>query len=154
MDDSRAAISRAGMEIRGAESMPCNWRWPKRSIWRRRALIDSAPTALPLSGPSSASCSRPRWTSSTAAGSEAFMAQGPLVHNYRGFRMNRKLILAIASLSALAAPLAFGADSFGDRARVLSSRPIYDRIPVSREECWNDRQRVYEDRRVTRSDTG
>ena len=67
--------------------------------------------------------------------------------------MNKTLILALASLATLAAPAAF-AESFGDRARVVSSRPVYERIPVSREECWNERQRSYEERRVTRSDTG
>lgn len=67
--------------------------------------------------------------------------------------MNKILILAFASLSTLAAPAAF-ADSFGDRARVVSARPVSERIPVAREECWNERQRSYEERRVTRSDTG
>lgn len=67
--------------------------------------------------------------------------------------MKRKVIvLAVASLSALAST-AF-AEAFGDRARVVSSRPVYERIPISREECWNDRVRGYEERRVTRSDTG
>ena len=33
-------------------------------------------------------------------------------------------------------------------------RPVTENIPVSREECWNDRVRTYEERRVTRSDTG
>lgn len=63
------------------------------------------------------------------------------------------LSLAIASIAAAAAPAAF-ADSFPDSARVLSARPVYERIPVSREECWNDRVRGYEERRVTRTDTG
>jgi uncharacterized protein YcfJ len=67
--------------------------------------------------------------------------------------MNKTLILALASLSTLAAPAAF-ADSFGDRARVVSVRAVSERIPVSREECWNERQRGYEERRVTRTDTG
>jgi uncharacterized protein YcfJ len=65
----------------------------------------------------------------------------------------KKLAFAIASLCAAAAP-AFAAESFTDRARVISSRPIQERIPVTREECWNDVQRSYEERRVTRSDTG
>ncbi|HET7728758.1 MAG TPA: glycine zipper 2TM domain-containing protein [Usitatibacter sp.] len=64
----------------------------------------------------------------------------------------KTLVIALASLSTLAAP-AF-AESFPDRARVLSVRPVVERIPVEREECWNDRVRGYEDRRVTRSDTG
>jgi uncharacterized protein YcfJ len=67
--------------------------------------------------------------------------------------MKKTIILALASLSTLAASAAF-AESFGDRARVVSSRPVYERIPVSREECWNENQRGYEERRVTRSDTG
>ena len=65
----------------------------------------------------------------------------------------KKLAFAIASLTAAAAP-AFGMETFNDRARVISSRPIHERIPVAREECWNDVQRGYEERRVTRSDTG
>jgi uncharacterized protein YcfJ len=67
--------------------------------------------------------------------------------------VNRKaIVIALASLSTLAAP-AF-AEPFGDRARVVSAHPIVERIPVSREECWNDRVRTYEDRQVTRTDTG
>jgi uncharacterized protein YcfJ len=65
----------------------------------------------------------------------------------------KKIALAIASLTAAAAP-AFGMESFNDRARVISVHPIQERIPVAREECWNDVQRGYEERRVTRSDTG
>ncbi len=68
--------------------------------------------------------------------------------------MNRKiLIVALATAAGAAAP-GFAGESFGDRARVLSVRAIHERIPVSREECWNDRQRGYEERRVIRSDTG
>src|SRR5687767_6061228 len=65
----------------------------------------------------------------------------------------KQSILALAVFSALAAP-AHAAQTFGDRARVISSTPIFERIPVTREECWNERQRVYEDKRVTRTDTG
>jgi uncharacterized protein YcfJ len=65
----------------------------------------------------------------------------------------KKLALAIASLCAAAAPV-LAAETFTDRARVISSRPIQERIPITREECWNDVQRGYEERRVTRSDTG
>ena len=70
--------------------------------------------------------------------------------------MNRTaLLLALASVAAAASPItATAAESFGDRARVLSSRAIVERIPVAREECWNETQRSYQDRRVTRSDTG
>jgi uncharacterized protein YcfJ len=66
--------------------------------------------------------------------------------------MMKRLTLAIASI--LAAGGAFAAESFTENARVLSVTPINERIPVSREECWNENQRVYEDRTVTRSDTG
>ena len=66
----------------------------------------------------------------------------------------KKLAFAIASICTVAGAHAFASESFTDRARVLSSRPIHDRIPVTREECWNDVQRGYEERRVTRSDTG
>ena len=64
-----------------------------------------------------------------------------------------RTILALACLAA-AAGSSHAAESFGDRARVISTTPVYERIPVTREECWNERQRVYEDRRVIRSDTG
>lgn len=68
--------------------------------------------------------------------------------------MKRKTIaLALASIATLSAG-AFAAESYTDRARVVSVRPIHERIPVSREECWNDRQRSYEERRVVRRDTG
>ena len=59
---------------------------------------------------------------------------------------------AAAFLAALSGT-AF-AQSFGDQARVISARPIMERIPISREECWNEVQRGYEERRVTRTDTG
>jgi uncharacterized protein YcfJ len=70
--------------------------------------------------------------------------------------MNRQtVILALASVATAAATTnAPAAESFGDRARVLSSRPVVERVPIAREECWNDRQRGYEERRTTRSDTG
>lgn len=63
-----------------------------------------------------------------------------------------KTLLATATLVALAG--AAQAEPYGDNARVVSAVPVQERIPVSREECWNDRQRGYEERRVTRSDTG
>lgn len=66
----------------------------------------------------------------------------------------KKLAFAIASICTVAGGAAFASETFTDRARVISSRPIHDRIPVTREECWNDVQRGYEERRVTRSDTG
>lgn len=68
--------------------------------------------------------------------------------------MIRNKILALALASTAAVSTAALAESFGDRARVVSVRPVMERIPVSREECWNDRQRGYEERRVTRTDTG
>ena len=66
----------------------------------------------------------------------------------------KKLALAIASICSVAVPATFASESYTDRARVVSVRPIQDRIPVSREECWNDVQRGYEERQVTRTDTG
>lgn len=74
----------------------------------------------------------------------------------RDLSMNRQtIILALASAATAAATTAGAAvESFGDRARVLSSRAVVERIPVAREECWNEHHRGYEERRVTRSDTG
>lgn len=66
---------------------------------------------------------------------------------------NKTLALALAASALLSSSVAL-ADSFGDRARVISARPVLERIPVSREECWNDRVRGYEERRITRTDTG
>jgi uncharacterized protein YcfJ len=68
--------------------------------------------------------------------------------------MNRKKILVLALASAATLSSAAFAESFPDRARVLNVRPLMERIPVAREECWNDRVRGYEERRVTRTDTG
>lgn len=65
--------------------------------------------------------------------------------------MRKVLFLALAA-SALA-PAAY-AESFPDRARVISASPVYEQIPIAREQCWNDRERGYVERRVTRSDTG
>lgn len=64
----------------------------------------------------------------------------------------KKLTLIIASM--MTAGSAIAAEQFNDRARVVNVTPIQERIPVSREECWNDTQRGYQERRVTRSDTG
>jgi uncharacterized protein YcfJ len=67
----------------------------------------------------------------------------------------KKTLLSLALIPALGLPAgAAFAESFTDNARVLSVNALTERIPVSREECWNDRQRSYEERRVTRSDTG
>jgi uncharacterized protein YcfJ len=65
----------------------------------------------------------------------------------------KRPVIALATLCSALASVAF-ADSFPDTARVVSVRALTERIPVSREECWNDRQRGYEERRVVRSDTG
>jgi uncharacterized protein YcfJ len=67
----------------------------------------------------------------------------------------KKTLLSLALLPALGLTAgAASAESFTDNARVVNVRPLTERIPVSREECWNDRQRVYEEQRVVRSDTG
>jgi len=67
--------------------------------------------------------------------------------------MNTKLLSALAIAGCALAPAAF-AQSFQDNARVVSVRALMERVPVSREECWNERQRAYENRTVTRTDTG
>ena len=64
----------------------------------------------------------------------------------------KNIVFALACIGA-ATPAAF-AESFPDRARVVSSQPVIEQIPVARRECWNDRVRGYEERGVTRSDTG
>jgi len=66
----------------------------------------------------------------------------------------KKLAIAFAAITAATSSIAYSAEQFTDRARVVSVRAIVERIHVSREECWNDTQRGYEERRVTRSDTG
>jgi uncharacterized protein YcfJ len=66
---------------------------------------------------------------------------------------NKLLKLVVGTALGAAASLAV-AESFPDQARVISVNPVYERIPVAREECWNDRVRAYEEHRVTRSDTG
>ncbi len=81
---------------------------------------------------------------------------GPAIHTTEERSenpMKKLLALAIATAGVIA-PAASFADSFDDSARVLSVRPVRERIPIAREECWNDRERGYEDRSVTRSDTG
>jgi uncharacterized protein YcfJ len=67
--------------------------------------------------------------------------------------MKRPVLTALAVFCSALGTAAL-AESFPDTARVVAARQITERIPVSREECWNDRQRGYEERRVTRSDTG
>ena len=65
----------------------------------------------------------------------------------------KKLAFSIATACAAAAP-AYASEAYMDRARVISAQPVVERIPVSREQCWNEKVRSYEERRVTRSDTG
>src|SRR4051812_29441832 len=77
----------------------------------------------------------------------------PIVDPSRSSMNRTTLLLAVASACAVAAPSVF-AQTFGDRARVVSAHQVVERIPVTREECWNDRVRGYEDRKVTRTDTG
>jgi uncharacterized protein YcfJ len=67
--------------------------------------------------------------------------------------MNRKLLLALAVAGCASAPAVF-AQSFQDNARVVSVHAVMERVPIEREECWNERQRAYENRTVTRTDTG
>jgi uncharacterized protein YcfJ len=67
--------------------------------------------------------------------------------------MKKTIVAAATALASSLVPSAF-ADAFPDQARVVSARPVVERIPIAREECYNDRVRGYEERRVTRSDTG
>lgn len=66
--------------------------------------------------------------------------------------MNKTLI-AVTLGCALGSVPAF-AESFSDSAPVLSVRPVTERTPVNRQECWNEQRRGYEDRVVTRQDNG
>ena len=65
----------------------------------------------------------------------------------------KKIAYAISTLCVAAVP-ALAGESYTDRARVVAVTPINERIPVSREQCWNENVRSYEERRVTRTDTG
>lgn len=65
--------------------------------------------------------------------------------------MKNQTVLAVLAVLATSPALA---ESFTDEARVIDARPIKERIPIKREECWNERVRGYENRTVTRSDTG
>jgi uncharacterized protein YcfJ len=64
----------------------------------------------------------------------------------------KKSALAVAALFAALVPTAYGQDYHyrdyreSDTARVLNSTPVYESANV-REECWNPRARVYEERR-------
>ena len=64
----------------------------------------------------------------------------------------KKTLLAAALAATFAAP-AF-AESFVETAPVIGVRPITERTPVNREECWSEQRRGYEERRVTRQDNG
>jgi uncharacterized protein YcfJ len=67
--------------------------------------------------------------------------------------MKMKTLLAAALAAAFASTGAM-AESFTDSAQVTSVRAHMDRIPVNREECWSEQRRGYEERTVTRQDTG
>ena len=49
----------------------------------------------------------------------------------------KKLMLVAAVASVFASLTPAFAESYTDSAAVISSRPITDRIPVNREECWS-----------------
>jgi uncharacterized protein YcfJ len=63
----------------------------------------------------------------------------------------KKMILGAALVSAA---LPAFAESYVDSAQVLSVRPVTERIPVNRQECWSEQHRGYEERSVTRQDNG
>jgi uncharacterized protein YcfJ len=65
----------------------------------------------------------------------------------------KKTLVAIAVASAFSS-LGALAQSFTDSAPVIGVRAITERIPVNREECWSEQRRGYEERQVTRQDTG
>ncbi|MGZ5038042.1 MAG: glycine zipper 2TM domain-containing protein [Usitatibacter sp.] len=67
--------------------------------------------------------------------------------------MKKKMLIAVTVASACA-PFGAFAESFTDMAPVVSVRPIIERIPVNREECWSEQRRGYEERQVTRQDNG
>src|SRR4249920_2007421 len=65
-----------------------------------------------------------------------------------------KKTLVVAALAATFTSLGAMAESFTDTAPVTAVRPITERIPVNREECWSEQRRGYEERQVTRQDNG
>ena len=65
----------------------------------------------------------------------------------------KKTLIAAAIGCALGSVPAL-AESFTTEAAVLSVRPVTERTPVNRQECWNEERRGYEDRVVTRQDNG
>src|SRR5258706_10971521 len=64
-----------------------------------------------------------------------------------------KRMLVAAALAASSVGPVF-ADTYFDSAAVMSVRPITERTPVNREECWSEQRRGYEERTVTRQDNG
>lgn len=67
----------------------------------------------------------------------------------------KKSSLAVAALFAALVPTAYGQDyryRDNDTARVINSTPVYESANA-REECWNPRARVYEERREGVRDT-
>jgi uncharacterized protein YcfJ len=62
-------------------------------------------------------------------------------------------MLVAAALAASSVGPVF-ADTYFDSAAVMSVRPITERTPVNREECWSEQRRGYEERTVTRQDNG
>jgi len=64
----------------------------------------------------------------------------------------KKTLVAAAIAAAFTGPVF--AETFHDSAPVMSVRPVTERTPVNREECWSEQRRGYEERRVTRQDTG
>jgi uncharacterized protein YcfJ len=65
-----------------------------------------------------------------------------------------KITLIAAALGCAFATLPASAESFTDMARVTGVRPVTERVPVNRQECWNEQRSTYEERTVTRQDTG
>ena len=64
----------------------------------------------------------------------------------------KNTLVAATIAAAISGPVF--AETFHDSATVMSVRPITERTPVNREECWSEQRRGYEERRVTRQDTG
>lgn len=64
----------------------------------------------------------------------------------------KKTLVAAALAAAFTGPVF--AETFQDTAPVVSVRAITERTPVNREECWSEQRRGFEERRVTRQDTG
>jgi uncharacterized protein YcfJ len=64
----------------------------------------------------------------------------------------KKTLVAAAIAAAFAGPVF--AENVRRSAPVMSVRPVTERTPVNREECWSEQRRGYEERRVTRQDDG